>query len=212
MSVVPYIVNGERTTVTTQRDFDKEGGINGNVVLIQNADMEQVAAFSQNSNVGYDLRVGQEYRDHRNQGRTTLAAGDEIDLLPNAAVIIETEELVHFPRKRLGLIVARVSLLQKGISNTSTKVDPGYYGRMLITVFNLGKQNVKLQRGDKLCTLLVYNIDPNANPYEGGPKHITGVGRRGWLQRARDIIESNAAVLTAVLLILNVLLIILQLI
>jgi hypothetical protein len=61
MPVIPLIVG--RTVVTTEREFDSAGGRNGNALLIRNFDSDQL---QQNApNLSYDLRVGAEYKDHR---------------------------------------------------------------------------------------------------------------------------------------------------
>jgi dCTP deaminase len=140
MSVIPLI--RQNTIVETEAAFHQAGGDDGGAMWIQNLDPLQLLAAA--SNVSYDLRVGGEYKDHREVGKKNLPTGSEISLLPGAAVIIETEEKVRLPRSMFGYIVPKVLLLQKGLSNTISKVDPGYDGHLLVTVFNLGKEIVPL--------------------------------------------------------------------
>ena len=47
-----------------------------------------------------------------------------------------------------GYIVPKVSLLQDGVSNTLSKVDPGYHAPLVVTVFNLGQKEIELHQGD----------------------------------------------------------------
>src|SRR5690242_5213260 len=132
MAVIPLIRD---ETVVSARDLfhrDREQ------VLILNLDESQLRPETKDeSNVTYDLRVGDEYRDHRDTGKTDTGEHGRIVLFPSSAVIIQTLEHVHVPKFRFGYIVPKVSLLQQGISNTSSKVDPGYEGPLLVTVFNL---------------------------------------------------------------------------
>jgi dCTP deaminase len=152
--------------------------------------------------------IGDEYRDHRDVGKTELLEGDRIILHPGAAVIIETAEFVHFPRTRFGHIVPRVSLLQVGISNTSSKIDPGYHGKLLITVFNLGKKKVELKKGTPFCTLYVLEIADGVRVYERDPKRIVGGPKRGFFRSLRDYIETNQTYFTIILTISTIALVI----
>ena len=145
MSVVPLIRG--KTVVESRGEFDAAGGMKGYKILIKPLDEKQLLLNAKDeSNLTYDLRVGDEYKDHRYKGKADV--GEEgIKLRPNSAVIIQTLEHVHLPKFRFGYIVPKVKLLQKGISNTSSKVDPGYDGRLLVTVFNLGSKTETLHKG-----------------------------------------------------------------
>jgi deoxycytidine triphosphate deaminase len=210
MSVIPLIIEGPSRTVVERRDeFETAGGLGGKVILIQGLDRNQLLSTDE-GNVSYDLRVGREYRDLRDVGKRELAQDGIIELLPGGAVIIETEEFVHFPKSAFGQIVPKVSLLQKGISNTSSKVDPGYSGNLLITVFNLGKTTIRLKRFDRFCALYVLQVLEGARPYDKPPKRIVGLaGGRMW-QRLRDLLEANTALVMAVLIITTLILVIVQ--
>ncbi len=180
-------------------------------MLIEGFDSGQFASEGE-TNVSYDLRVGGEYRDHREMGKTELPASGVISLLPGGAVIIETEELICLPKAMFGHVVPKVSLLQQGISNTSSKVDPGYRGRLLITVFNLGKKSVQLRRGDRFCALYVLDVRAGAQPYGKEEKRIVGVGRARIWQTIRDLLEANAGAVMAVLVLATIASIIFQII
>lgn len=202
MSIVPLLTNGDRTVVSRREDYHAGGGANGDALLLLDMDPEQLTGES--SNASYDLHVGKEYRDHRNTGKRELPPGDEIVLYPGAAVIIQTEEWIHLPRKFFALLVPKVGLLQRGLSNTMSKVDPGYDGHLLVTLFNLGKTTVKLKRGVPFCSLCVLRVDGGATLYEKPGKSITGEAKRAWWQRPRDWMERNGPALTAVLILLNI--------
>ncbi|MBW4579482.1 MAG: hypothetical protein KME42_07905 [Tildeniella nuda ZEHNDER 1965/U140] len=203
MSVIPFILADDgRTVVESRQDFDDAGGISGKVIYIQNLDRDQIVNTS-SSNASYDLRVGNEYRDHRDFNKTDLSDGNEICLQPGSAVIIETAEFVQFPKFRFGHIVPKVSLLQDGLSNTSSKVDPGYCGKLSITVFNLGKRTIALKKGQKFCTLYVLDVQGGVIPYNKEPKRIAGSSRVRVWGRVRDLIETNQALLICLSLIVS---------
>ena len=212
MSVIPFILNGtNRTIVENRQDYENAGGLGGEVIFIIGFDGQQLLEPN-SSNASYDLRIGEEYRDHRDLGKTALSNNDKIVLQPGSAVIIETAESVQFPKSRFGQIVPKVSLLQNGLSNTSSKIDPGYNGKLLITVFNLGKRKVFLKKGDKFCTLYVLDVKFGAKHYNKQSKQITGGSKRGLFSKIKDSIENNQAYFTIILILLTILLTIAQIV
>jgi dCTP deaminase len=212
MSVIPFVLNGSnRTIVQSRQEYEVAGGLNGDVIFIQNLDSKQISD-TRSSNVSYDLRVGNEYRDHRDRGTTDLDDSQAISLKPGSAVIIETAELVQFPKSRFGHIVPKVSLLQDGLSNTSSKIDPGYEGKLLITVFNLGKREIYLKKGQKFCTLYVIDvaIKDEVTPYAKEPQRIMGNSRTTLINKIFDFIEVNQSYFTIMLTIATLILTVTQ--
>jgi len=169
---------GSPSVLTSSAGFDPDGA----AIRIQNADGEQLKSGSQHCNAGYDLRVGPLFRDHRNPRWQTLGSNDKIYMLPGTAVIIQTEELVEFPKKCFGEIFPKVTLLDNGIANITSKVDPGFHGHLRITVFNHGKQTVPLSRGDQFCSLNVFDVRGLVRPYNNR-KEDFGTGRSDHLGR-----------------------------
>jgi dCTP deaminase len=142
--------------LTTEQDFEVAGGRGGNGLLIRDFDHTQLSG--QASNLSYDLRIGSEYKDHRDGWIEVMPHDGHITLLPGGAVIIETEESLHVPGGMFGYIVPRVKWLQQGISNTVSKVDAGYNGHLLVTLFNLGRNTVEFPRGERFCSLVVHSV------------------------------------------------------
>ena len=119
MCVVALTTEGANPTVVTNAaHFD----VGGRAILIQELDQNQLQPQSRDSNVSYDLRIGSRYRDYRDIEPRTLRADGFIEIPPRAAVIIRTQEHMHFPQWMFGHIVPKVSLLQRGIANTPTKL------------------------------------------------------------------------------------------
>jgi deoxycytidine triphosphate deaminase len=189
MTVIALTASGPAPSVVMSNDaFTREG----TAILIQSGDLEQLGPDAKDCNASYDLRVGPKLRDHRSQDYEDLPASGQFRLLPGNAVIIQTEEFVKFPKSRFGHILPKVSLLQEGIANTPSKVDPGYEGHLLITAFNHGKRAVTLRRGQRFCSLHVLDVGEPVRPYDKPGKQISGVGRpSGWLRQVRDWIEAN---------------------
>jgi dCTP deaminase len=211
MSVVPFLFEGPlRTVVDTSSDFDAAGGLEGTVTLIKELDRSQFVREARNSNVSYDLRVGGEYRDHKELGKRDLPEGGAIKLLPGMAVIVETLEEVHLPRSAFGVIVPKVSLSQEGVTNTASKVDPGYHGRLLVTAFNLGKKTVLLRRAEPFCSMYILRVGDGSRAYERAGKKLLGEARDRHWDKVRYALEANTGVWLVVLSIATAILLILQ--
>lgn len=210
MSVIPFILDGSnKTVVETREEYEKAGGLEGNVIFIQNLDTSQIRD-TKSSNASYDLRVGDEYRDHRDSGKADLLDNGKISLQPGSAVIIETAEEFQFPKSRFGHVVPKVSLLQDGLSNTSSKVDPGYNGRLSITVFNLGKRTIELKKHQPFCTLYILDVGEGSIPYTKPGKKIAGKSKTGLLNQIRDFIEVNQTYFTIILTMATIVLTVVQ--
>ena len=191
MSVIPLVVEGPNLTVVAREDQFKR---DGNALLILNLDATQLKG--DRTNASYDLRIGRAYRDHRELGeRRTLAENAEITLLPGGAILVETEEEVWLPNSMFGYIVPKVSLLQDGVSNTLSKVDPGYHAPLVVTVFNLGQKKVILRQGQPFCALVVHDVGPGVKPYTGSGKKIGGRTAAGVFPRLLDRIEVRPGLL-----------------
>lgn len=190
MSVIPFVMDGPNPTVVDKEDqFDYQG----NAMLILKLDKSQLQGDQPNAS--YDLRIGGAYKDHHEQERWTLLPGGEFTLLPGGAVLVETEEQVWLPHAMFGYIVPKVSLLQDGVSNTLSKVDPGYHDHLVVTLFNLGKKQISLKQGQPFCALVVHQVAPGVKRFTGSGKKIegrTGVGR---FPKLLDRIEARAGIL-----------------
>ena len=200
MSVVPLVREGDsRTVVVRPTEFSYEG----DAILIHGIDSKQLTGDTDCSNISYDLRIGAEFKDHRDVGKRELPEDQTITLVPGGAVIVQTEETIQLPKNRFACIMPKVSLLQKGLSNTMSKIDPGYQGHLLVTLFNLGKQAQTIKRGDSFCSLCVFTVAGTAIPYGKQAKRIQGQAARRWWQTLRDLLERNTGSLTALFLLVG---------
>ena len=194
MCVVALTIEGaNRTVVTDAAHFD----LGGNAILINELDEKQLQAETRDSNVSYELRIGSRYRDHRDVEPRTLRADGFIEIPPRSAVIIRTQEHVHFPRSMFGHIVPKVSLLQRGIANTPTKIDPGYNGALLITTFNHGSRAVRLKVGRPFCSMFVMRAERDVRTYARQGKDLEGEPRPDWRGSVRDFLDRNAMAIQA---------------
>ncbi len=113
-------------------------------------------------------------------------------------MLIQSEEIVFLPRKLFGYVVPKVTLLQEGITNTLSKVDPGYNGPLIVTLFNLGKTDRQLKRREHFCSLVLHSVAEGASLYNKAGKRITGNPREPWWPRFKDWLEANKTLLNLV--------------
>lgn len=192
MSVVPLTIG--ISVVDKQDDFDCEG----KAVLISGLDRSQLESEEarESSNVSYDLRVGRVYKHYRKKKRAELSDDAVITLRPGDAVLIETEEYLHMPRYLFGYVVPKVKLLQLGLTNTLSKVDPGYLGNLVVTLFNVGTTVQRLKRRQAFCQLVLHSVDEGATLYNKGGKQVEGIAQKAprslrfnrWIERHKTLL------------------------
>jgi deoxycytidine triphosphate deaminase len=186
--------------------FQRAGAFNGEAIMITHLDKPQIDD-QQSSNVTYDLRVGRHYRYLTHDDSHRLEDGRSFDLEPGQSVVIETEEEIHMPRSTLGLIVSRVTLSQRGLSNICTKVDPGYHGPVVVTATNDSRRRVTLTRGEAFCSIVFLSVEANARLYAKGSKSVDSLPQAStWLQRRLDAIHAHGIIVHLGLVLVTLLL------
>ena len=126
----------------------------GNSILIDPFDEHQLGPCC------YGLRVGDEYvslRDPFNAKK--IEKGQHININPSETVLILTQEYVCLPRNAVGMIVPRATWIFEGISLSATRIDPTWYGKLLIGITNMAKNPVALDYGEEFCTTYFMEIN-----------------------------------------------------
>lgn len=204
MGVIPLIK--DETVTDTQPYYESKHGINGNIILIKGLDESQIEEPG-NANITYDLRVGPEYRYLSADQKGELFDDDSINIPSGASILIQTEEHITLPKTVFGVVLTKVSLTQKGLTNTPSKVDPGYIGPLIITVTNFGKEPVMVRRGDKLCCIVFYRTETPAIPYEGESKRIISPGRKTPINKISELLNRHIGIIGVIIIILLIIVI-----
>ncbi len=101
----------------------------------------------------YDLSVGDEYISLRDPENTQpLKEGQHINIGPGETVLILTREYICLPRNILAMLVPRARWLFEGGSLSATRVDPTWYGKLLVGFTNSAKNPLTLEYGEAFCT------------------------------------------------------------
>nr|WP_283105215.1 hypothetical protein [Shewanella seohaensis] len=99
---------------------------------------------------------------------------DVIDLHPGQTVVIQVAEKFNFPFDVGGVIFPPNSMSKSGVIMTNPgHIDPLFSGYISVYLVNMGKSPVKLRKGDKVATLLLFFIDGEC---DSDFKSISGAG------------------------------------
>lgn len=126
--------------------------------------------------MGYDLRVGGFYKTFiAKPNLVTLDEGQLIEIKPGDIALIGTYEKLKMPQdcSISALILSKVSIVSRGLSNISTKVDPGWAeGELLIPVQNFSRDVIKLKYKEKFCTIVFFKNESRGSPYSSNSSRL----------------------------------------
>ncbi len=129
-----------------------------------------------------DLTLGNEFRTFKNtqsalvdpknpEDNTEIISIDEdkpFIVHPGEFILGTVNEYVKFPDDLAGAVDGRSSLGRLGVvvHVTSTFVDPGWEGKLVLEITNVGKMPVALYPGMRICKLVFMKLSsPSEKPY-----------------------------------------------
>lgn len=119
------------------------------------------------SGASIDLALGSDVFVTPDKEPKKLKENQIINIQPGQFAALLTEEILDIPEEYLGFITIRFGFKSKGLVNISGfHVDPGFYGKLVFSVYNAGPSTVTLRRGEKVFSLFLTNIEKGAK-YEG---------------------------------------------
>lgn len=110
----------------------------------------------------YDLRLGNEYYQHTDDGihfdsadfKKLTDDNQELTIPAHGLVVVTTLEELHMPRYLVGRWNLRLRLVYRGILwSGAAQVDPGFSGKLSCPLFNLSSQDVTIRRGDRMFSI-----------------------------------------------------------
>ncbi len=105
----------------------------------------------------YDLRLGENVyvTTEKIPKKLNIAGKDVVSIEPGEFGILMTYEYLFVPPDLMGYISVRLTHKQKGLVNISGfHVDPGFYGRLMFSVFNAGPKDVPLRYKDEVFMIM----------------------------------------------------------
>ena len=84
-----------------------------------------------------------------------LCSNEDITLLVNTPTKIKTGVAIKIPDGYVGLIWDKSSIASKGIKTMGGVIDSGYTGEIMIVVNNLNKEEIKIEKNQKIAQLII---------------------------------------------------------
>jgi len=97
-------------------------------------------------------------------------------LHPGKVVICSTVEWVEVPADLCGELQGRSSLARVGVlPHTAGKIDPGWKGKLILEVSNVGEMPVSLYPGEAICQVMFHELSSPADlSYTGSESRYQG--------------------------------------
>lgn len=120
----------------------------------------------------YELSLGDQYYATSNELPSELGSGltpKYARIEPGEFAVLTTRECIYVPTDLVGFISIKYGYKEQGLVNVSGfHVDPGFFGKLLFTVYNAGPGDVVLQAGNPIFLIMFAKLKDRAEKgYEG---------------------------------------------
>lgn len=114
----------------------------------------------------YDLHIGERYVSlTAKPGLNDIGPGRNLVIEPGEAITLVSKEYIGLPQNIAGMVFSKVSWLERGLSQISTYIHPGFYGPLRETLVNQSNQTVELDHGSAFCQIVFLEV-PGAKAEE----------------------------------------------
>ena len=105
-----------------------------------------------------------------------FSAGDACDLPPKKQTLIVTAEHLEVPSDVLGTIYLKSSLCREALIGGFAVIDPGFRGKLTLSLFNTGESTVHIDKNEPLIQVVFHKTgEPSSNPYNGRYQDSSGL-------------------------------------
>jgi dCTP deaminase len=97
-----------------------------------------------------------------------FSSGVACDLHPKQQTLIVTAEHLEVPANVLGTIYLKSSLCREALIGGFAVIDPGFRGKLTLSLFNTGESTVHIDKNEPLIQVVFHKTgEPSSNPYNG---------------------------------------------
>lgn len=112
-----------------------------------------------------DLRIGRILLPDSGGGQKETQVASRWRLEPGNSAVIETRETITLSAQISGFGFPPAHLAAKGLLVTNPgHVDPGFAGTLRLTVINMGRNEILLEEGGEIISLLLFRFEANGLP------------------------------------------------
>lgn len=134
----------------------------------------------------------------------------DIEIEPNDTVVIETLESVSLSKEVGATIHAMVSkAVLYGLSHISTTIDPGWTGKLLISVSNNRDSSVVLRFRDSFCTVCFHKMESESKVPLGRPadrddiwESLLEISRQEKKKKEKENVSRNILIISFIMIVL----------
>ena len=105
-----------------------------------------------------------------------FSSGVACDLPPKQQMLIVTAEHLEVPADVLGTIYLKSSLCREALIGGFAVIDPGFRGKLTLSLFNAGDSIVHIDKNEPLIQVVFHKTgEPSSNPYNGRYQDSSGL-------------------------------------
>lgn len=97
-------------------------------------------------------------RAHADDAGLDLYAYEDVWLSPGQGRPVRTGIALALGPGFVGLVADRSSLAKRGLKTAGGVIDAGYRGEILVVLWNLSDQEIRLSRGERIAQLLILPV------------------------------------------------------
>ncbi len=141
-------------TTNSQPDFEAFA-LSSNSCIFTTASDPNIEEYS------IELSLGEGWNDNYSENDKNLRRIDGgITIRGHGSIVVEVHEEIRVPHNRYGVVLPTGSLfLSRGILITPAKVEPAFFGKLKLRIFNTTHQKILLKKGEKLGSVIFFSTE-----------------------------------------------------